>query len=104
MSVKVLNEQNFLQETASGVALIDFWAEWCGPCQMMLPILDDFASEMSDKMTIGKINVDENPSLAQQFRVMSIPTLIILKDGKPVEMMVGVKQKEELKDIVWKYL
>ena len=104
MSVKVLNEQNFLQETASGVALIDFWAEWCGPCQMMLPILDDFAWEMADKMTIGKINVDENPSLAQQFRVMSIPTLIVLKDGKPVEMMVGVKQKEELKNIVWKYL
>lgn len=104
MSVVVLNEENFTSEVASGVVLVDFWAEWCGPCQMMLPILSDFANDIGDKVKVGKINVDENPSLAQQFRVMSIPTLIVLKDGKPVEMMVGVKQKEELNEIIGKHL
>ncbi len=104
MSVVVLNEENFTSEVASGVVLVDFWAEWCGPCQMMLPILSDFASDIGDKIKVGKINVDENPALAQQFRVMSIPTLIVLKDGKPVEMMVGVKQKDELNEIIGKHL
>lgn len=104
MSVVVLNEENFQTETSSWVVLVDFWAEWCGPCQMMLPILSDFEADMWDKMKIGKVNVDEAPALAQAFRVMSIPTLIVLKDGKLVENMVWVKQKEELKEIVWKYL
>lgn len=104
MSVLVLNEENFASEVSSGVVLVDFWAEWCGPCQMMLPILSDFAQDIGDKVKVGKINVDENPALAQQFRVMSIPTLIVLKDGKPVEMMVGVKQKQELNEIVAKYI
>lgn len=104
MSVLVLNEENFASEVSSGVVLIDFWAEWCGPCQVMLPILSDFAKDIGDKVKVGKINVDENPALAQQFRVMSIPTLIVLKDGKPVEMMVGVKQKEELNEIIGKHL
>lgn len=104
MSVLVLNEENFANEVSSGVVLVDFWAEWCGPCQMMLPILSDFAQDIWEKVKVGKINVDENPALAQQFRVMSIPTLIVLKDGKPVEMMVWVKQKQELNEIVGKYL
>ena len=104
MSVVVLNEENFANEVSSGVVLVDFWAEWCGPCQMMLPILSDFAQDIWEKVKVGKINVDENPALAQQFRVMSIPTLIVLKDGKPVEMMVGVKQKQELNEIVAKYI
>lgn len=104
MSVVVLNETNFADEIASGVTLVDFWAEWCGPCQMMLPILDDFAKDIDGKAKVGKVNVDENPSLAQQFRVMSIPTLIILKDGKPVDMMVWVKDKEALKEAIGKHL
>lgn len=104
MAVIALNEQNFQTETSSWLVLIDFWAEWCGPCQMMLPILSDFEADMGDKMKVCKVNVDETPALAQQFRVMSIPTLVVLKDGNPVEIMVWVKQKEELKTIVWKYL
>ncbi len=104
MSVLVLNEQNFETEISTWVVLVDFWAEWCGPCQMMLPILGDFEAEMGTKMKVGKVNVDEAPALAQQFRVMSIPTLVVLKDGKPVEMMVWVKRKEELVEICSKYL
>jgi len=104
MSVITLNEQNFQTETSSWVVLVDFWAEWCGPCQMMLPILADFEAEIWTKMKVWKVNVDENPGLAQSFRVMSIPTLVVLKDGKLVESMVWVRQKEELKTIVSKYL
>jgi len=104
MAAIVLNEQNFAWETSSWVVLVDFWAEWCGPCQMMLPILADFAWDMAWKMKVWKVNVDENPGLAGQFRVMSIPTLIILKDGKLVEQLVWVRQKEELKAICSKYL
>lgn len=104
MSVVILNQENFQNEISSWVVLVDFWAEWCGPCQMMLPILEDFAWEMQWKMKVWKVNVDENPALAQSFRVMSIPTLIVLKDWKPVEMMVWIKQKEELKEIVSKHL
>jgi len=106
MWVKIITESNFEEEVLkkSWIVLIDFWAEWCGPCQMMLPILADFASDMGDQVNVWKVNVDENPGLAQSFRVMSIPTLIILKDWKPVEQMVWVKQKEELKTIISKYL
>lgn len=100
----VINKENFEEVSKEGVVLIDFWAEWCGPCQTMLPILDQFSEQMGDKMTVGKINVDENPEIAGQFRVMSIPTLIVLKDGEMVEQMVGVKKAEELEAAVSKYL
>ena len=100
----VINKDNFEETTKAGVTLIDFWAEWCGPCQQMLPILDQFSTEMGDKMTVAKVNVDENPELAGQFRVMSIPTIIVLKDGEMVDQMVGVKKAEELEAAVSKYL
>lgn len=101
---KILNEQNFADTIKSGVTLVDFWAEWCGPCQMMLPIMDDFSKDMGDKMIVWKVNVDENSAIAWQFRVMSIPTLIVFKDWEPVETMVWVKQKEELAEVCSKYL
>ncbi len=105
MSVLVLNNENFQNEISSGVVLVDFWAEWCGPCQMMLPILADFASEMWDKMKVGKVNVDEVPALAQQFGIRSIPTLLIFKNWELVDSpLIWVKQKEELKKICAKYL
>ena len=100
----ILNEQNFNEEISSGVTLVDFWAEWCGPCQIMLPILDELTTKMEGKAKIAKVNVDENPSIAAQFRVMSIPTLIVFKDGQPVEQMVGVQKAEELEKILNKYL
>ena len=99
-----LNKDNFAQTIASGVTLVDFWAEWCGPCQMMLPILDQFSASMEGKMTVAKVNVDENPEIAGQFRVMSIPTLIVFKDWVPVETMVGVQQANHLEDVCSKYL
>lgn len=100
----ILNEQNFADEIANGVTLVDFWAEWCGPCQMMLPILDELTTVMDGKAKIAKVNVDEVPSLAAQFRVMSIPTLIVFKDGQPVEQLVWVQQVDALKQILEKYI
>ncbi|MCP4523235.1 MAG: thioredoxin [Candidatus Gracilibacteria bacterium] len=100
----VINKDNFEETTKQGVVLIDFWAEWCGPCQQMLPILDTFSEQMGEKMVVGKVNVDENPELAGQFRVMSIPTIIVLKDGEMVDQMVGVQSAEKLTETCNKYL
>jgi thioredoxin 1 len=76
--------------------LVDFWAPWCGPCQMMGPILEEVAKEAADFAKVGKLNVDENPTTAGQYGVMSIPTLIIFKGGQPVKQLVGVQSKEAL--------
>lgn len=103
-SVVVLDENNFDSEVSSGLVLVDFWAEWCGPCQQMLPILSDFASEMWDKVKVCKVNVDDNPNLASKYRVMSIPTLIVLKDSELVEQMVWVQQIDQLKSSLEKYM
>ncbi len=100
----ILNEANFKDEIASGVTLVDFWAEWCGPCQMMLPILEELSTKMEGKAKISKVNVDENPALAAQFRVMSIPTLLVMKDGEVVEQLVGVQQADALETTLSKYL
>lgn len=100
----VLNNENFSETIKEGVTLVDFWAEWCGPCQSMLPILDDFASSMEGKMKVGKVNVDEDQEIAVKYRVMSIPTLIVLKDGEPVETMVWVQTKDKLEEVCSKYL
>ena len=100
----VINKDNFEEISKEGVVLIDFWAEWCGPCQQMLPILDQFAEQMGDKMTVGKINVDENPELAGQFRVMSIPTIVVLKDGEMVDQMVGVQTADKLTEVCSKHI
>lgn len=102
--VLILNNDNFNETIKEGVTLVDFWAEWCGPCQQMLPILDDFAENQGDTMKVWKVNVDQSPELAASFRVMSIPTLIVFKDWQLVETMVWVKQKSELEEAVSKYL
>ena len=95
-----LNKDNFEQSISNGVALVDFWAEWCGPCKMQLPIIEEFSSEMDGKATVGKVNVDEQLELAQSFGIQSIPTLILFKDGKPVKKLVGLHSKESLYDEV----
>ena len=76
--------------------LVDFWAEWCGPCKMIAPTLAEIASEQKGKLTIGKLNVDDNPDTARRFDVMSIPTLLVFKDGQQVKRLVGAKGKGQL--------
>ena len=95
-----LNKNNFEQSIANGVALVDFWASWCGPCKMQLPIIEEFSGEMEGKATVGKVNVDEELELAQSFGIQSIPTLILFKDGKPVKKLVGLHSKEALDEEV----
>ena len=99
MAIIDLTKENFQAEITKSdkPVLVDFWAVWCGPCQMMAPILYELEAEMPD-VQIGKVNVDEQMDLARQFRVVSIPTLIIFKNGQEVRRMVGVTSKEELKD------
>lgn len=97
MSAIALTKENFKQTIENGVSLVDFWAPWCGPCKMQLPIVEELGAELAGQATIAKINVDDQPELAAQFGVMSIPTLIIFKDGQPVDKMVGLQSKDNLK-------
>ena len=92
MSVQKLNQNNFQNAIASGTALVDFYADWCGPCRMVSPIVDEIAAERSD-ITVGKVNVDDENSLAMKYGVMSIPTLIVFKDGKEKARIVGARPK-----------
>lgn len=96
MAVIELTKQNFQSEVAESKekVLIDFWASWCGPCRMVSPIVDEIAEESPAGVKVCKVNVDEQPELAQQFQVMSIPTLLVMKDGKPVASSVGARPKK----------
>jgi|SRR5690554_5939816 len=87
-----------------GVAVVDFWAEWCGPCRMITPIIEELSSEYEGKATVGKVNVDTNPETSQQFGIRSIPTILIIKDGEVVEKHVGVISKPALKEKIDSYL
>ena len=100
MAVNTLTKENFEEVTRSGkTVLVDFWAPWCGPCRMVSPIVDEIAEE-ADGVTVGKVNVDDEPELAAQFGVMSIPTLIVMKDGVPVKSAVGARSKQAILDML----
>ena len=97
--VKELNEENFSEEVINfeGTALVDFYAVWCGPCKMMSPIIDSIAEENIQNLKVGKVNVDDAQDLAGKYGIMSIPTIIIFKNGVPTKTFVGVTSKEEIK-------
>lgn len=100
MSAKKLNEQNFEQEVLNqDLALVDFYADWCGPCKMMAPIIDAIANERQD-ITIGKVNVDENPVLSSQYKIMTIPTIIVFKNGEIANQISGLRSKDQLLDLL----
>ncbi|MFC4618189.1 thioredoxin [Camelliibacillus cellulosilyticus] len=104
MAITHVTDQNFAEETAEGVVLVDFWAPWCGPCKMVAPVLEEIDGEMADKVKIVKLNVDENQETAGKFGVMSIPTLILFKDGEVAAQTVGFQPKEALTDFINKQL
>ena len=97
MSVTNINKNNFQNEVLNSEkpVLLDFWASWCGPCRMVSPIVDEIAAERGD-IKVGKVNVDEQPELAAQFGVMSIPTLVVMKGGKVASQMVGARPKSQI--------
>ena len=101
MEPVTLTQENFQTEVldAKGTILVDFWAAWCGPCRMLSPVVDEVAAELPG-VKVGKVNIDEQPDLAAQFDVMSIPTLVVFKDGKAVNQSVGVIPKEAILKMV----
>lgn len=102
--VKVLTDKTFDKAVAKGVSLIDFWAVWCKPCRMQAPIIEEIAVEQKGKVSVYKLDVDENYNVPNRFQIASIPTLMIFKDGKMVEKLVGLHDKQTLTNILKKYL
>ena len=100
MSAKRLNNDNFIEvRNNEGISLLDFYADWCGPCRMVLPIVEEIASERDD-ILVGKINVDENPDLAREFQIYSIPTLVVMKNGRVINRVSGAKSKDKILEMV----
>lgn len=104
MAIVNASDQSFKQEVENGSVLVDFWAPWCGPCKMIAPVLEELDQEIGDKLKIVKVNVDENPETASQFGIMSIPTLMVMKDNEVVDKMVGFQPKDALLGSVSKHL
>jgi thioredoxin 1 len=98
-NILTLTQENFSTQVLNSAkpVLVDFWAEWCGPCKMIAPVLDELAQEFEGRVNIGKINVDEQQALAGQFGVQSIPTLLLFKGGQVVDQVVGLRSKKDLK-------
>jgi thioredoxin 1 len=106
MSVLHLTGANFKEEVleSEGVVLVDFWAPWCGPCQMVGPVIENVANEMGKKVKVGKVNVDEEGALAQEYQIMSIPAVFVFKNGEVVERLIGAMAKSNYVEVLNKYL
>lgn len=102
MEILTLTSENFDEEVlgAELPVLVDFWASWCGPCRMFSPIVDEFAEENEGKVKVGKVNIDEEPELANRYSVMSIPTAVLFRGGEVISTLVGVQPKETLEELL----
>ena len=100
MTIKVLNENNFDTETNTGITLVDFYADWCGPCRMLTPIIESIAEELQGKASVVKVDVDKSPNLATRFGVRGIPTVIVIKDGVVTNRQTGVGSKQQLIELI----
>jgi len=105
MAIVNITDQTFQSEVESQkTVIVDFWAPWCGPCKMIAPVLEELDAEIGSQVKIAKLNVDENPDAPARFGVMSIPTLIIFKDGQPVDKIIGFQPKDALKNVISRHL
>ena len=102
--VKTFTDSNFDQETKQGVVLVDFWAEWCGPCRRLAPTVDALASEYDGRVTVAKLNVDENPEVPGRFAVRGIPTLLLFKEGELAETIVGLRGKDDIAKLIERHV
>ena len=100
--MKELNNENFEKETKLGVTLVDFFAEWCGPCRMMTPVLEEVENEVKGQATIAKLDIDHSSAIAAKYQVTSVPTLVLFKDGKEVDRLIGVRDAEAIKSFICK--
>ena len=99
--IKILNESNFEEETSSGLLLVDFYADWCGPCKMLTPILENISEKVD--ASVCKVDVEKNRDLARKFGVRGIPLIVVLKDGEPVEQMVGFKDEKTIMEMIQRH-
>ena len=102
MMVNIFNEENFENEVINSekTTIVDFYADWCGPCKMMSPVIDKIAEENAENIKVGKVNVDENQDLAMKYNVMSIPTILVFKNGNIAKTFVGVTPKQEIEEAI----
>ena len=102
MNITELNNENFEKEVLQSekTVLIDFWASWCGPCRMMSPVVDNIAETMGDKLKVCKVNIDENQELAEKYQVMTIPTFLVIKNGREIGRTIGVQSKEDILKLI----
>ena len=103
-NLRTLTDSNFDEETRNGVVLVDFWAEWCGPCRRLAPTVEALAGEFAGRATVAKLNVDENPNVPGRFMIRGIPTLLLFKDGQLAETLVGLRPKEDIAGLIEKHL
>ncbi len=102
--INVIGKEEYNEQIKEGLVLVDFWASWCGPCQMLAPILHEFKTDVGDKVKVLKVNVDENEEIAYSLKIASIPTLLLYKDGELVEKSVGLTSKAGLSQLVLKHI